>query len=174
MAFRNHNSQGLSTHLLTIFLLGVLALWIKGIHTGSEWQLAGVTTFSLGFMLLTSYVAAQILGVAKLPLVSGYIFVGIFAGPHVTGFLNEAMVDVFSNTQHLNANIQIKVDGDYATGRVMCFNPMEMNTPDDGTHVFMLGLWYVDKYVRTEKGWRIKERLEEKSWAFNLPEFMEF
>ena len=89
-------------------------------------------------------------------------------------FLNEAMVDVFSNTQHLNANIQIKVEGDNATGRVMCFNPMEMNIPDNGTHVFMLGLWYVDKYVRTEKGWRIKERMEEKSWAFNLPEFMEF
>ena len=89
-------------------------------------------------------------------------------------FLNEAMVNVFSNTQHLNANIQIKVEGDNATGRVMCFNPMEMNIPDSGTHVFMLGLWYVDKYVRTEKGWRIKVRLEEKSWAFNLPEFMEF
>lgn len=89
-------------------------------------------------------------------------------------FLNQAMVNVFSNTQHLNANIQIKVDGDNGTGRVMCFNPMELNTPDKGAHVFMLGLWYVDKYVRTEKGWRIKERIEEKSWAFNLPEFMKF
>ena len=82
--------------------------------------------------------------------------------------------DLFPSTQHLNANLQINVDGDTGIGRVMCFNPMEMNVPDSGTHVFMLGLWYVDKYVRTEKGWRIKERIEEKSWAFNLPDFMEF
>ena len=92
----------------------------------------------------------------------------------VIKFLNEAMVDVFSDTQHLNANIQIRVEGDNATGRVMCFNPMGMNMPDNSTHVFMLGLWYVDKYVRTEQGWRIKERVEEKSWTFNLPESMRF
>jgi len=89
-------------------------------------------------------------------------------------FLKEAMAETFPNTQHLNANMQIKIEGDHATGRVMCFNPMEMNMPDGGTHVFMLGLWYVDKYVRTERGWRIQERSEEKSWAFNTPEFMEF
>jgi 3-phenylpropionate/cinnamic acid dioxygenase small subunit len=87
-------------------------------------------------------------------------------------FLKQAMVDVFPNTQHLNANIQIKVEGDAATGRVMCFNPMEMNMPDGGTQVIMFGLWYIDKYIRTEQGWRIKERAEEKSWSFNTPEFM--
>jgi len=87
-------------------------------------------------------------------------------------FLKEAMTDIFPNTQHLNANVQIKVEGDTASGRVMCFNPMEMNLPEGGTQVVMFGLWYVDKYVRTEKGWRIQKRSEEKSWAFNLPEFM--
>ena len=92
----------------------------------------------------------------------------------IIAFLKQAMVDVFPNTQHLNANIQIKVEGDAGIGRVMCFNPMEMKMPDGNTHVFMLGLWYVDKYVRTQKGWRIKERAEEKSWAFNTPEFMNF
>lgn len=89
-------------------------------------------------------------------------------------FLKEAL-PAFPNSQHLNANIQIKVNGDEAEGRVMCFNPMEMAMAEDQpTHVFMLGLWYVDKYLRTDKGWRIKERVEVKSWKFNTPDFMTF
>ena len=89
-------------------------------------------------------------------------------------FLKQAL-PAFPNSQHLNANMQIKVNGDTAEGRVMCFNPMEMSMGDDQpTHVFMLGLWYVDKYVRTDNGWRIKERVEEKSWKFNTPDFMTF
>ena len=103
----------------------------------------------------------------------------VFGGPkgsldEIVTFLKQAM-PVFSNTQHLNANMQIKVEGDTATGRIMCFNPQEMNLgPEKGKHLFMLGLWYVDQYVRTENGWRIMERAEEKSWHFNLPDFMRF
>ena len=88
-------------------------------------------------------------------------------------FLKEAL-PAFPNSQHLNANMQIKVNGDTAEGRVMCFNPMEMAMGEGESHVFMLGLWYVDKYVRTAKGWRIKERAEVKSWKFNTPDFMTF
>ncbi|MBB3046327.1 hypothetical protein FHR99_000563 [Litorivivens lipolytica] len=88
-------------------------------------------------------------------------------------FLKQAL-PAFPNSQHLNANIQIKVNGDTGEGRVMCFNPMEMDMGEGKTHVFMLGLWYVDKYVRTEQGWRIKERAEVKSWKFNTPDFMTF
>lgn len=88
-------------------------------------------------------------------------------------FLKGAL-PAFPNSQHLNANMQIKVNGDTAEGRVMCFNPMEMAMGEGESHVFMLGLWYVDKYVRTDKGWRIKERAEVKSWKFNTPDFMTF
>ena len=80
---------------------------------------------------------------------------------------------VFPAHQHLNANVQVKLNGDEASGRVMCFNPQEMNVGEGNTHLFMLGLWYVDQYVRTEKGWRMRERVEEKSWVFNLPDFMQ-
>ncbi|CAA0088509.1 putative protein [Zhongshania aliphaticivorans] len=85
-------------------------------------------------------------------------------------FLNEAL-PAFSASQHLNANIQITVDGDIGHGRVMCFNPMEMPIGDN-KQVFMLGLWYVDEYRRTSEGWRICRRSEEKSWVFNVPDFM--
>ena len=88
-------------------------------------------------------------------------------------FLHAAVTEeLFPNSQHLNANIQITLDGDTATGRVMCFNPMNMALPDGGNQVFFLGLWYLDEYRRTADGWRIARREEEKSWAFNTPEFM--
>lgn len=90
-------------------------------------------------------------------------------------FLKEAVTnEVFPNTQHLNANVQVKLDGDRATGRVMCFNPMEMAMPDGTQQVFFLGLWYVDEYRRTAQGWRISRRAEEKSWVFNTPDFMQY
>lgn len=86
----------------------------------------------------------------------------------IIAFLKQVMV-MFPNHQHLNANAQITVDGDTATGRVMCFNPQEMSLPDGTTHIFMCGLWYIDEYRRTDEGWRISKRSEEKSYVFNPP-----
>jgi 3-phenylpropionate/cinnamic acid dioxygenase small subunit len=83
-------------------------------------------------------------------------------------FLHKAM-KLFPNTQHLNANIQIELDGDRATGRVMCLNPQEIALPDREKHIFFCGLWYIDDYRRTERGWRIAKRVEEKSFVFNAP-----
>lgn len=92
-------------------------------------------------------------------------------------FLHDAM-KIFPAHQHLNANIQIKLGpgepAETATGRVMCFNPQEM-APKKGEsdgHIFFCGLWYVDEYVRTDAGWRIQKRVEEKSYLFNRPGFM--
>ena len=88
-------------------------------------------------------------------------------------FLQQALTsEVFPAHQHLNANLQFAIDGDRASGRVMCFNPQQINF-EGGSQLFMLGLWYVDKYLRTEQGWRIVERVEEKSWVFNTPDFMQ-
>lgn len=80
--------------------------------------------------------------------------------------------ELFPNTQHLNANVQVELQGDTATGRVMCFNPMEMTVSEGVTQIFFLGLWYVDEYRRTDQGWRICRREEVKSWVFNAPDFM--
>ncbi|MEM9256601.1 MAG: nuclear transport factor 2 family protein [Pseudomonadota bacterium] len=85
-------------------------------------------------------------------------------------FLKTALTEeTFPNTQHLNANVQVTVQGDTAQGKVMCFNPMEMGTGDGKTALMLLGLWYVDEYRRTEQGWRICRREEVKSWVFNAP-----
>ncbi len=88
-------------------------------------------------------------------------------------FLKMAVTnELFPNTQHLNANIQVELDGDRASGRVMCFNPMQMTLPEGGSQTYFLGLWYLDEYCRTDEGWRILRREEERSWVFNTPEFM--
>jgi len=88
-------------------------------------------------------------------------------------FLKDAVTtELFPNSQHLNANVQVTLSGDEASGRVMCFNPMEMSMPDGGYQTYFLGLWYVDEYRRTQQGWRITRRVEERSWVFNAPDFM--
>ena len=82
----------LKTYGITLFLLAGFAFWIKIVDVGSNWQQAGLTTFSLGFVLLAAYITAKILRIAELPLISGYILVGIIAGPYMTRFLTETMV----------------------------------------------------------------------------------
>ena len=49
-----------------------------------------------------------------------------------------------------------------------------IDMPEGSTLVLFLGLWYVDDYRRTAKGWRISRRQEERSWVFNTPDFMDF
>ena len=87
-------------------------------------------------------------------------------------FLAAAMT-AFPHTQHLVANMQIRLHGDEGTGRIMCHNPQLMDMGGGKRHVFVLGLWYVDQYRRTDKGWRISRRVEEKSWGLNLPKGLE-
>lgn len=88
-------------------------------------------------------------------------------------FLQAAVTaELFPDTQHLNANVQLLLDGDTASGRVMCFNPMVMTMPDGGEQTYFLGLWYLDQYRRTGQGWRICQRKEQRSWVFNTPDFM--
>jgi hypothetical protein len=91
----------------------------------------------------------------------------------IIAFLKKGLA-VFKAYQHFNANLQITLHGDTATGRIMCFNPQELNLGEGKTHFYMLGLWYKDQYIRTNKGWRICERVEEKCWSFNVPDFMGF
>ena len=88
-------------------------------------------------------------------------------------FLKASLTDeLFPASQHLNANVQIQVNGDSASGRVMCFNPMVMAMGEGETQTILMGLWYVDEYRRTDAGWRISRREEVKSWVFNAPDFM--
>lgn len=91
----------------------------------------------------------------------------------VKSFLASAL-PAFKNTQHMIANYKITLNGDKATGKIMCFNPMELHMGEQPSPVFFLGLWYLDEYVKTDAGWRIAKRSEQKSYDFNTPDFIQF
>lgn len=88
--------------------------------------------------------------------------------PAVKAWLRETLGG-FPAYQHMIANHAIELRGDEASGRIVCFNPMALDLADDSRQTFFLGLWYLDRYRRTAQGWRIVQRSEEKSWAFNVP-----
>jgi len=84
-------------------------------------------------------------------------------------FLEKAM-PMFSSFQHMVSNTVLELDGDEARSRTICHNPMVIDQGEAGPHVFFCGLWYRDLLVRTEAGWRIKDRYEEKAYVHNMPE----
>lgn len=95
-----------------------------------------------------------------------------FGGPRGSvdeqvAFLTGAMGG-FAHYQHMIGPPLLTIDGDRATGRTICHNPMEFQGPN-GPDVFVCGLWYLDRLVRTPDGWRIAERVEEKSYVSNFP-----
>lgn len=89
--------------------------------------------------------------------------------PDIKKFLSETL-PLFSNYQHLNTNCRIHLDGDDASARIYCFNPMLFPESLGGKgEVGLMGLWYLDKYKRVDGSWRIVERVEEASWSHNTP-----
>lgn len=75
----------------------------------------------------------------------------------------------FPHYYHMIGNPDIRIDGDSATSRTICFNPIEMKLADGGTQVMFIGLWYNDRHVRTASGWRMAERCEEACYDHNVP-----
>ena len=80
-------------------------------------------------------------------------------------FLKESLPAV-PGKQHMIANSEVHLDGDRATARTLCFNPMVVPRDGGGFQMMYFHLWYQDKLLRTDKGWRISERVEEKSHVF--------
>lgn len=76
--------------------------------------------------------------------------------PEVKKWLAEVLPN-FPAYSHLVGNFDVRVSGDTATSRAICFNPMVM-----GEQVYFVGIWYVDEFVRTAEGWRMSKRVEEK------------
>jgi hypothetical protein len=81
---------------------------------------------------------------------------GVF--PTVKAWLAEVLPN-FPAFAHLIGNIDLRLAGDTASGRTMCFNPMQLSAEG---HVLFCALWYDDEFVRTGEGWRISRRVEAK------------
>ncbi len=85
----------------------------------------------------------------------------------IKAYLARAL-EQFEGSQHMIATTKLRISGDTATAKSICFNPM--NTPQgEAIHTFFVGVWYVDELVRTDMGWRIAKRSEELSYFHNLP-----
>ncbi len=95
-----------------------------------------------------------------------YTAFGAIAGTRaeMKEFLASSMAQLTA-CQHLMANPEIHFDGDRATGRVMCYNALGFPTGDGDSQIALLGMWYIDEYIRTSAGWRISRRNQERSWT---------
>ena len=77
-------------------------------------------------------------------------------------------LSVFPVRQHLIGNHEITfdmvADPPAATGRVGLFNPMSSHPADGEPGLLLCGGVYEDRYIKTEQGWRIRERVLEIRW----------
>lgn len=84
-------------------------------------------------------------------------------------FVTDAFT-MFDATQHLTTQTMLRfdADGNTAYGKSACHNPMVFGG-DNKPKMMVLGLWYVDKFVRTPDGWRFQERTEEQLYSSIVP-----
>ncbi|MDQ1695023.1 MAG: hypothetical protein QOJ03_376 [Frankiaceae bacterium] len=92
-----------------------------------------------------------------------------FGGPAdsvdgIKKFLTDALGG-FRRTQHMMGLPLIALDGDRATARTSCNNPMVLANADGTTSVWLIGLWYDDEFARTPDGWRFTSRRQERCYS---------
>jgi SnoaL-like protein len=83
--------------------------------------------------------------------------------PEVKAWLADVLPN-FPMYSHMLGSFSVRVDGDTAASRVICFNPMVLggDSPSDQERVLFSGLWYDDEFVRTPAGWRMSRRVATK------------
>lgn len=98
-----------------------------------------------------------------------HIDCSVFGGP--SGGVAELLawtrvgLPTFAESHHMMTNQRFVINGDQATGHVMCFNPMvRAEAQENPGYIDFFGLYYVDEYRRTENGWRISSRRQEKTY----------
>jgi len=87
--------------------------------------------------------------------------------PEMKGWLARALAK-YDGYQHLVANMDIRLAGDSATGRIMCLNPMGVVVGSTTGEIGVCCLWYIDTYRRTADGWRIATRTEERASTWKV------
>ncbi len=104
-----------------------------------------------------------------------YTSAGGIAGvyPEVRQWLEKALAP-FPMTVHALSNATVALEGDEARARTFVLNPRGFPKPDGSLHLFTVGAYYNDRLVRTEAGWRIRERIEEQAFLEGtLPEALQ-
>jgi 3-phenylpropionate/cinnamic acid dioxygenase small subunit len=94
---------------------------------------------------------------------------GIRGGlPEVITWLSESLA-MFSMSQHLVTNRDIRVTGDTATSHSALYNAMGRTKRDGSLDLMFVGGGYRDKLRRTDLGWRVTERIQETAWFSSSP-----
>jgi len=76
-----------------------------------------------------------------------------------TDFLAQT-IPLFSATFFVTANPQLTIEGDTAAGRTHFQTTMVLGDRGAASYLVAAG-YYLDRYRRTDAGWRISERVEE-------------
>ncbi len=77
-------------------LLGLLLLlmfWLQALHVNLPENLDASIGIIFGFLLLAGFLLGEILARLSLPRITGYLFAGIFCGPHLLGFVDATVVE---------------------------------------------------------------------------------
>jgi hypothetical protein len=79
--------------------------------------------------------------------------------PEVKAWLAQVLPN-FPAYAHMLGNFDVRINGDTASSRTICFNPMVLG--GDQNQILFCGLWYDDEFIRTPEGWRMSRRVETK------------
>jgi len=79
--------------------------------------------------------------------------------PEVKACLAQVLPN-FPAYAHMLGNFDVRIDGDTASSRTICFNPMVLG--GEQNQILYCGLWYDDEFIRTAEGWRMSRRVETK------------
>jgi 3-phenylpropionate/cinnamic acid dioxygenase small subunit len=99
-----------------------------------------------------------------------YTATGGIAGsfPEVKAWLAQ-MLPLFPRRQHVIAQCEVLLDGDSAGVMAYFVNPMLFGKPDGPQELWAFGGYYHHALVRTAKGWRSRELVEELVWKHGAP-----
>jgi hypothetical protein len=79
--------------------------------------------------------------------------------PEVKAWLAQVLPN-FRAYAHMLGNFDVRIDGDTASSRTICFNPMVLG--GEQNQILYCGLWYDDEFIRAAEGWRMSRRVETK------------
>ena len=88
--------------------------------------------------------------------------------PEIRKWLADAL-SRFAVTMHFIGNTSVRVEGDRARARTYLWNPMGFGKTEGSLDWFAVCANYVDELVRTDHGWRIRERVQERGVIIGPP-----
>lgn len=100
--------------------------------------------------------------------VADYGHLGVHTGLDAIKAVNAGALARFDRTQHIVSNNQVSIDGDTATGR--CYlHAQHVTRLPGGEHLYTVAGSYLDRYRRTDAGWRIAHRALRVTWTEGAP-----